>query len=348
MSVAHGALDHAELAARGISPERLLDFSSNLNPCGPPACVRAALATLDPAPYPDRSCLRLRRLLAARHGCDPGQILAGNGANELIHLVARALLRPGDTSLVVEPTFGEYAHASRLAGARVASWRATEERGFALDVAAIAAAIAAARPRLTWLCAPNNPTGATLGEREIAALAEVCRAAGGLLVVDRAYAAFLRPPPAEPGAAPGVLRLYSLTKSYAIAGLRLGYLLAETDLVGSVGAYQPAWSVSSAALAAGEAALADPCHLDRTLPHIWAYSERLRAGLRDLGLEVHRDALPFLLARTGDGAATREALLGRGLVVRDCASFGLPAWVRVAPRGLDETTLLLRAWKETL
>jgi hypothetical protein len=104
--VAHGALDHAELAARGLRPEALLDFSSNLNPFGPPPGVRASLASLDPAPYPDRSCLRLRQELAARHRCALEQVLAGNGSNELIHLLARALLRPGDVSLVAHAADG--------------------------------------------------------------------------------------------------------------------------------------------------------------------------------------------------------------------------------------------------
>lgn len=344
--IAHGALDHAELAARGLSPTRLLDFSSNLNPCGPPAGVRAALAALDPAPYPDRSCHRLRQMLAGRHGCDPAQILVGNGANELIHLIARALLRPGDRSLIVEPTFGEYAHASRLAGAQVISWRADDANGFALDLAAITELIATSRPRVTWLCAPNNPTGVTIPEQEILAIAETCAARNGLLVVDRAYWAFLRPAHAEPPTTPSILRLYSLTKSYAIAGLRLGYLLAGPDLVTHIGAYQPAWSVGSAALAAGEAALADPDYLMESVPRLWAYSDMLHDGLQSLGLTVHRAEMPFVLARTGDGAATRERLLSRGIVVRDCASFGLPAWVRIAPRLPEETAQLLRAWQE--
>ena len=78
--VAHGAIDHAEFAALGIAPEQVTDFSSNLNPFGPPSGVRAALLALDPAPYPDRSCLRLRMRLAHLHGCEPDRILVGNGA----------------------------------------------------------------------------------------------------------------------------------------------------------------------------------------------------------------------------------------------------------------------------
>jgi threonine-phosphate decarboxylase len=348
--VAHGALDHAELAARGLRPEDLLDFSSNLNSFGPPAGVRAALAALDPAPYPDRGCLRLREGLATLHSCGPGQLLAGNGSNELIHLLARALLRPGEQALVVGPTFGEYAHASRLAQAEVAEWRADAGAHFALDIAALHARVRELRPRLTWLCAPNNPTGVDVAPADLRALAAACAAHAGLLVVDRTYHALARaaaPPDAGPAGRPaGLLELHSLTKSYALAGLRLGYLLGDTGLLARVGAYQPAWSVSSAAQAAGLAALADAGFLPRTLPQLWAASDTLIAGLRGLGLAVWRGALPFMLARTGDGATTRAALLDRGYLVRDCASFGLPAWVRVAPRLPGENQRLLASWRE--
>ncbi|NNJ11816.1 histidinol-phosphate aminotransferase family protein [Chloroflexales bacterium ZM16-3] len=385
--IAHGALDHAELAALGLEPEGLIDFSSNLNPFGPPAAVGAALAALDPAPYPDRSCRRLRLALAERHGCAPDAILPGNGANELIHLIARALLRPGDVALVVGPTFGEYAHACQLAGAQLVELRAHQDGQFLLDTESLSAAIVRARPRLTWLCAPNNPTGVDLSDDAILSLAETCAAAGGLLVLDRAYRSFLplatevaarepaadRPPvradsasaqadaqraallrrdfsrqpggdPLDAAAPANLLRLYSLTKSYAIAGLRLGYLLADAELIARVAAYQPAWSVSSAAQAAGLAALGDLTFLPTSLPQIWACSDALRDGLIAMRLPVHRADLPFMLVRTGDGAATRAALLRLGCVVRDCASFGLPAWVRVSPRRPEENARLLTAW----
>ena len=312
--IAHGSLDHAELAALGVDPAGLADFSSNLNPFGPPTAVRAALAGLNPAPYPDRSCHQLRRALAERHGCAPATILAGNGANELIHLVARALLRPGDIALVVGPTFGEYAHASRLAGGKVVELRGHERGQFQLDAEALATAIRRARPRLAWLCAPNNPTGVDLPAETTLGLAEACAAVGGMLVVDRAYRSFLRveaqgddPLDAAPPA--GLLRLHSLTKSYALAGLRLGYLLADAGLIARIAAYQPTWSVSSPAQAAGLAALADERFLPDSMPQLWAGSDRLMAGLAAMGLTVHRADLPFMLVRSGDGAAARAALL---------------------------------------
>ncbi|EFO79712.1 aminotransferase, class I and II [Oscillochloris trichoides DG-6] len=350
--VVHGALDHAELAHWGISAEALIDFSSNLNPFGPPAGVRAALAALDPAPYPDRSCYHLRTSLALRHSCAPTQILVGNGANELIHLIARALLTFGDTVLVIGPTFGEYTHASQLAGAVVEEWRASEEAHFNLHIDAIQHQIKALRPRLTWLCVPNNPTGLDLTPAQIATLCECCVAHGGMLVVDRAYAGFIQAtyPIREPldHALPGLLRLYSLTKSYAIAGLRLGYLIGTEGVIHQVARFQPTWSVSSAALAAGAAALTDSDFLPTTMSQLWASSDQLYHGLTALGFAVHRAALPFMLVRSGDATATRMALLRRGCAVRDATSFGLPAWVRIAPRHPDENQTLLRVWKEIL
>ncbi|HYF65110.1 MAG TPA: bifunctional adenosylcobinamide kinase/adenosylcobinamide-phosphate guanylyltransferase, partial [Herpetosiphonaceae bacterium] len=115
-SPAHGSIDYVELSTAGIAPAEVLDFSSNLNPAGTPPAVRALLDGYDPAPYPDRHCLALRGAITERHGCRLAQVLAGNGSNELIHLIARALLGRGDAALVIGPTFGEYAHASRLAG----------------------------------------------------------------------------------------------------------------------------------------------------------------------------------------------------------------------------------------
>lgn len=360
-SVAHGALDHAELAALGLRPDALLDFSSNLNPFGPPAGVRVALAALDPAPYPDRSCRALRLALAERHRCDPDAVLPGNGANELIHLLARALLRPGDAVLLAGPTYGEYAHACRLAGAAIVEARAHEHEGFQPDAGRLCAAVTHTRPRLTWLCAPNNPTGADAPPGLVGALAARCAAHGGILVLDGSYAELCRDalthPPDDAPTTPNLIHLHSLTKTYALAGLRVGYLLTPKPSASSATSapsaealadHQPAWSVSSAAQAAALAALADAAFLPTTVPQLWAASDALYDGLRALGLPVRRGALPFMLVHVGDGAATRAALLRHGLVVRDCASFGLPAWVRVAPRRPADNARLLAAWKELL
>ena len=188
MSVVHGALNHAELHVLGLEPHAVLDFSSNINPFGPPPRVRHVLAALDPAPYPDRGCNELRHALAEHHNCMPNELLVGNGSNELIHLVARALLRPGDTVLVIEPTFAEYAHAARLAGAKIISWRACAEQGFRVDCAAVGATIRQTRVRVVWLCTPNNPTGVTLSTTDLQARAAMCAQHGSHIAVEHASA----------------------------------------------------------------------------------------------------------------------------------------------------------------
>ena len=348
-AVVHGGVDYAELHALGIRPERLLDFSSNINPFGPPPGVRRALAALDPAPYPDRACTALRAALSARYGCAPEMLLIGNGSVDLIYLIARALLRPGDVAIVVAPTFGEYAHASHLSGAAVVSVSATDTQAFALDRAALLDAVAVHRPRLVWLCSPNNPTGVTVARADLCALAEACGAIGGYLVLDAAYTEMERGvTPAEDIHAWGeqVLVLRSLTKAYALAGLRLGCLVACPELARRIAVYQPAWSVNSAAQAAGLAAIGDRDFLSETLPLLWRSSDMLRAGLEGLGLSVLPSPLPFFLVRVGDGARVRAALLQHGCLVRDCASFGLPAYVRVAPRHPEQNLQLIDVWSE--
>ncbi len=348
MTVVHGALDHAELAALRLDPHRLLDFSSNVNPYGPPTGVAEALAALDYGAYPDRSCFQLRRAIAEHHGCDPDEILVGNGSNELIHLLARALLQPQNSALVVGPTFGEYARASELAGATVLVWRACEEHGFRIEHAPIVDIIRRRRPRLVWLCTPNNPTGVTISVEGVAAIRTACGEACSYLIVDRAYAAMLRHdvPDAMRAAdmLPFVIQLCSLTKLYALAGLRLGYLVAQQDVIARVAAYQPTWSVNSAAQVAGLAALGDREFVPRTLPQLWQSSKQLRTELCALGLVVLPSMLPFMLVHTGNGASTRAALLQHGCVVRDCASFGLPAYVRIAPRRPEENRILVNRW----
>lgn len=348
--VAHGALDEAELAQLGLRPDQVIDFSSNTNPFGPPAAVLAALRALDPAPYPDRSCLRLRQQLAQRHRCRLDAVVAGNGANELIHLAARALGAPGTTALVVAPTYGEYAHACRLAGMQVVEVRSTAATQFQSDPAALLAAIERLQPRLLWLCSPNNPTGVPVAPATIVELAHACARYGGWLILDRAYLSLMRDDPGhdplDDHAPANLIRIYSLTKSYAVAGLRIGYAIAEPEPASAIARWQPAWSVSSAAQAAALAMLADTAFLPATLPRLWAVSDELAAGLRQLGLTVWRSALPFMLVQCADAALTRLRLLAHGCVVRDCTSFGLPEWVRVAPRLPADNARLVAAWRE--
>jgi len=341
----HGAIGDAELATLGLPP--VVDLSVNANPLGPSPGVAAAVAAADPARYPDDGCLRLRRALADRLGVGLEAIVAGNGSAELIWLLALAYLRQGDRAVIVGPTFGEYARAVAIMGAQPLLWQAKEENGFRPDLAAVVTAVREARPRLVFLCNPNNPTGVYLGREDVMRLLGAC--ADSLLVVDEAYLAFVD------GAESlldlvdrGVVLLRSLTKDCALAGLRLGYALAAPETAAALGAVRPPWSVNAAAQAAGLVALADEAHLRRARQAVREARSYLTAALPKLGLAVVPTVANFLLVRVGEAAAFRAALLRRGFCVRDCTSFGLPRYIRIGLRPLPECRRLVAAIQEVI
>jgi L-threonine-O-3-phosphate decarboxylase len=343
----HGSLDVGELQALGLRPEDVLDFSANLNPYGPSAaiCEAAAKAPLDR--YPDRECLELRAALAESLGVSPGRILPGNGVSELIWLAALAFIRPGSRVLVLGPTFCEYTRAAGLLGGSVAAWRAREETGFVVDTAEIANCLESLRPQLVFVCNPNNPTGAVLPPEALAAWAR--RHPRTLFVVDEAYLPFAAGlGNALAFAGENVLVLRSMTKDFGLAGLRLGYAVGDERTIGSLRQVQPPWSVNAPAQAAGTAALRDPAGRQRSLEQLAQAKVELEAELAGLGLAPVPSATHFFLVRAGDGAAFRQALLRHGVLVRDCASFGLPAHVRIAARRPEENERLLAAIREVI
>lgn len=340
--VEHGGPDFAELATLGIRPEALLDFSVNKNPLGvSPRAVRA-LGLVEPSVYPDARCLRLRAGLAAAHDIQPDEVLVGNGSVELIWLLAQVYLGPGDDVVVVGPTFGEYEAAARRAGARITQVDAREEDGFRPNLELIAETIRRLDPRLVYVCNPNNPTGQALAPSEVGELLDAL--GHGLLVVDEAYVELSdgveSVVPLRSGD-PRLVVLRSLTKSHGLAGLRLGYILAARQVVDDVGQAQPPWSVNAFAQAAGVAALGDDDHVAAGQRLGRRSRAMLVDGLEQLGLRCVPSRASYWLVRVGDGRQVRDELLRRGILVRDARSFGLPAYIRVAVRPLDECERLL-------
>jgi histidinol-phosphate/aromatic aminotransferase/cobyric acid decarboxylase-like protein len=145
-----------------------------------------------------------------------------------------------------------------------------------------------------------------------------------------------------------VLVLRSMTKDFALAGLRLGYAVGAEELIASLARVRPPWSVNALAQAAGVAALHDREHLARSLELLAAAKGELMAALTALGMRVLPSAAPFFLVRVGDGAAVRLALLRQGILVRDCASFGLPEFIRICPRRPEENARLVAALREVI
>jgi L-threonine-O-3-phosphate decarboxylase len=345
----HGALDYVELERFGLRPEDVLDFSVNVNPYGPSPAVRAALAGIALDRYPDRESLALRRALAKHLGVAPSRIVAGNGTAELISSIALAFLRPGDAVLVVGPVFGEYSRAAALMGARVEWWTARPENGFAVEPDAVERSLRQCAPRLAFICNPNNPTGTLLPADAVDGWARAFPAT--LFVVDEAYLAFAAAVrSAVDGGRPNVLVLRSMTKDYALAGLRLGYAAGEGSVIDALARVRPPWNVNALAQAAGLAALSDPAHLAASLAALARDKERLMRGLAALGLPPRPSATHFFLVELAGmrAAEFRESLFCRGILVRDCASFGLPAHVRIATRREADNSRLLTAVRDVL
>jgi histidinol-phosphate aminotransferase len=315
----------------------LLDLAVNVRP-GPPRWLAAALqaSVADLASYPDPTAATAA--VARRHGRAPGEVLLTNGAAEAFVLLARALAP--QRAAVVHPQFTEPEQALRAAGHAVE--RVLLPWPFALDPAAV--------PDDADLVVVGNPTNPTSVLHPAAALAALARP-GRVLVVDEAFA------DAVPGEAeslagradlPGLVVVRSLTKTWGLAGLRVGYVLAAAGLVERLRAAQPLWSVSTPALVAAELC-SGPAAVGEAAA--WAAGlapvrHALAGGLRGLGVAVVEPAAgPFLLLRLPGADAVRERLRAAGIAVRRGDTFpGLgPDYLRVAVRDAAATDALLAA-----
>lgn len=318
--VVHGSVAAAELAQFGLTLAQALDFSVNTNPLGPAPKVLRAIQDTDWTRYPGDDEAPLRNGLAKQAGVSPENVGLGNGSAELLWLIALAVLEPGDRVVVVGPTFGEYARAARTVGAHVTEVHALDDVPPA---------------RMVFVCNPNNPTGHFHRQPEIEQLlgAQPER----LVVLDEAYASFMATRWRSEGLQteyPNLVILRSLTKDHALPGLRLGYLLARSEIARAVEAVRPPWSVNAGALRAGLATLEPDAraHLERAQALVAQSRDLLTQRLTSIGYAVRPSSANFVLVDVGAAVDFRRALLPHGIVVRDCTSFGLPEHVRIACR----------------
>ena len=343
-----------------LNPDDVVDFSASLSPIGPPesaiGAAKSALASAS-APYPDPGADRLREAICDRYGVDSGTVLPANGSTELIYLVPQAL-RPR-SALIVGPAFSEYAVSLDAWGCSVEYFMAAEEDDFVPDMAALSRRVGDGFD-LVYLANPSNPAGAAVKRTDVLRLAKKCSDAGAVLVVDEAFVDFAPEYSVikEAAETDGLIVLRSLTKYYALAGLRLGFMAACKDLIDKFARVKPPWSVNTPAMAAGEAALGDT-EFDRETGR-WLGPERARLaeGIGAIeGLKVFPSAANYLLVKIlkGDVSAgeLQEVLLKgallketgrRPLLIRDLTFMrGLgDTFFRVAVLGRDDNDMLVR------
>jgi histidinol-phosphate aminotransferase len=297
--------------------------------------------------YPDRDAVALREDLATYlgHRLTAAHIWAANGSNEVQQQLLQAFGGPGRTALGFVPAYSMH---PLLAAGTGTGW-IPGRRGADFELAAdeAAAQVREHRPDVVFLCSPNNPTGTALPLDVVAA---VLAEAPGMVVVDEAYAEFARPgKPSALGLLPGNRRLVvtrTMSKAFAFAGARVGYLAAHPAVVEAVQLVRLPYHLSALTQAAARAALSRAPLLLSTVEAIKEQRDRIVAELRGLGLRVaDSDANFVLFGRFADQAATWRALLDRGVLVRDV---GLRGWLRVTAGTPAETDAFLTAMREVL
>ena len=351
----HGGNLRALAAAAGVPEGQILDFSASINPLGLSPRVEAAIRSAIPRVihYPDPEAALLQSALASYHGLSSDCVLVGNGSTELIYLLARALAPR--RALILHPAFSEYEAALELAGSRVERLILAEADGFLPQRSPLISKLAG--QELVVLANPGNPTGSLMPAGDLQSLAAASHEAGAVLVADEAFVDFVEEASLKRSLDrfPRLLVLRSLTKFFALPGLRIGYALASPELLGRLRPWKEPWSVNLLAEAAGAAALEDRGYQENSRSLIPSWREALSTGLQKFGaLQVFPGAANYLLVKLLDESwtapALRSALLREGIAIRDCSSFpGLgPQFFRVAARRPEEIQTLLGALERLL
>ncbi len=343
----HGGPDYAELDNLGISSSEIIDFSSNLNPFIPLVEMKDIAGRIALNSYPDSESAALRQEIAGKTGLSVDNIIAGNGSTELIRLAATAYLGTGDSALIIEPTYGEYRIACQIAGADVICQTLSEAGGFIPDIDATVSLIKERRPKVVFLCNPNNPSGYYLSREHFIKILKA--APDSLIVLDEAYVSFVEDAWSSFGLINdgNLLIVRSMTKDYSLAGLRLGYAVASRGIIQTMNRIRPPWNVNAVAQSAGIMALQETEVLQCSLEKIRAGKRYLVEEIDKLGFPCLPSATNFFLVRVGNAAEYRKKLLTKSILVRDCASFGLPEYIRIAVNTMENNQKLVSVMQET-
>jgi threonine-phosphate decarboxylase len=337
----------------GIAPEEVIDFSANINPSGPPpgalAALEKCLAPVSLRSYPDSHAFV--SALAEKHGVGPDEIAVGPGSAALMFAALRATLPA--KALTLEPGFDEYFRACAAVEAHVTRLKLTEECDFTPDFAELTRIVEARQCDLLILNSPHNPTGRLYAREDLMALLDAAEANEVAVLLDEAFIDYA-PQSSLVTLAPaksGLIVLRSLTKFYAIPGLRVGYAVCAADLAAAIKEQLDAWPVSTIALEAGRAVLSEE-EYERETRRVNAQArEEFAATLRDIGLSVFPSETNFLLIKLprGSGAELARSLESSRILIRLCDSFGGlgDAYIRLAVRSrADNLSLvsLIETW----
>jgi histidinol-phosphate aminotransferase len=331
----------------GMQPRKL---SSNETPLGPsPAAIaafRAAASSLER--YPDGPATGLRQAIARRYGLDAERIVCGAGSDELLSLLAHAYLGPGDEGIYTTHGFLVYRIAILANGATPV---VAAERDLKTDVDAILAKVSE-RTRVVFLANPNNPTGTYIPIDEVRRL-RAGLPSNVLLVLDAAYSEYVRRNDYEAGielvaTTPNTVMTRTFSKIHGLAALRIGWAYCPEAVAGVLNRLRGPFNVSSAAIAAGVAAMEDPAHEEKSYAHNARWLPWLTTEIAKLGLEVTPSVANFLLIHfpkdaARGAAACDEFLKSRAIILRRVAGYGLPDCLRLTIGSEDDNRAVVAA-----
>ncbi|MGV3709745.1 MAG: pyridoxal phosphate-dependent aminotransferase [Gemmatimonas sp.] len=329
----------------------ILDFSTCLNAYGPAPAVVNAVRNARIDEYPDRFSRAARHAAAYRWDRPVGEIVFGAGAAELIQSICFAYINRGDSVVVAEPAFGEYARAARLCGADVHAARTVpgnDEIALWDGVMHAISNVLRTSARLLFLASPTSPSGGQYHAQMLQLLADTCKKCDCLLVLDQSYDGFVEHPAGTPalGGHSHVVHLRSMTKDHALAGVRVAYAVAPEHIAQDIERARVPWSSSTTAQAAAVACMSDSAmdHARSTTRELRTHAQCIASHCETLNLPVVASATHYLLIECGNAAQARAHLASHhGILVRDGSSFGLRDHIRVAARTPAENVLLIDA-----
>jgi threonine-phosphate decarboxylase len=347
----HGGEVHDAASKTGIKQEELLDFSSSVNPLGTSrkALDAAQAAFGQIAAYPDSASTELREVIAKHYGVTKNNIVVGNGSTELMYLFAECFLTKGDTAVMAAPTFGEYEGAVRKTGADIRFINLGSD--MKLDVDAFIEGLKGTK--MAFICNPNNPTSLLTSTPQLKRVLDAALEQDIFVFLDEDFLEFVENEQqlsmiGSINKYPNLFILRSFTKLFGLTGLRVGYGIANPEIINVLLCAKIPWNVNCLAQAAAVVALNDDEHLQETHSLIRQEKAYLQEGLSKIrGFKLYPPAANFFfidIRETGYTAAElTQKMLAEGIMIRDCTSFqGLDQYyIRVAVKLHSENVRLL-------
>jgi threonine-phosphate decarboxylase len=353
----HGGTIYAIARRVGIRTADLLDFSASINPLGFSPRVRTALKKHTGAilHYPDHDARDFVRELARYHRIPDKNILAGNGSTELIFLIPR-IIKPKKV-LVVVPTFSEYETSIRLAGGNVCYYRTTEQEQFTIQPQKLLKELRKGYDAL-YICNPNNPTGVLTPKNVLKDIVRTAQKLSTAVIIDETFVDFNENQSLkhEVKLFDNIYILRSMTKFFALPGLRAGYLISSPDNIKKLKAGQEPWTMNALAQQAGIASLRDKEYIRRSLDYMKEARREFAAALNTVPcLEIFESRANYLLVKLHDPAALTvaelyEKLLQEKIIIRKCDTFqGMgDKFFRIAVKKKSENKKLAEKLREIL